>query len=651
MKRTITYENYFDKVYGCMIGKCVSGTAGAPYEGMKQRLNLHFTAEDADTTLPNDDLDLQVLWLDVLENKGISVTSDSLADSFLANCPYSPGEYAVFKRNYRRHIHPPFSGKYNNPYYLEGMGCPIRSEIWGCIAPGTPELAVKLAGMDGVLDHGSNSVWAECFLAALESEAFFDNNIERLIRKSLSYIPKELRIYALVSDVLAWHEEKEDYDDIYRKILRYYGHPDCTNMFQNIGITLLALLKGEGDLLKTTELAVNGGYDTDCTGATVGAVMGLILGAGELGKRYDFSDQTYSLGVSAKRRSSKISDLAEDICRVGVHYTTRGQNNIKIENCPLIPLAPKEEKDSGISIDVHYEGNPVIGPKCDGRVSLLLRNDTCSIKKGTLTIQSDTLVSSIASEALSLEPKKTLELPVDFHLSEGSGIIEDSNIVDIDFWGEETLHYSIGFAGAVPWMLYGPFWENNLDIQTLIPGQSYMEQFTGATEEERLDHIRDYHLNAFVDIKKNYMNLGSLSKGELPPGGEAVYTYEDLITMGNLVDYQGPCCVYMVRSFYLQEERTYRLNIGYSDAFCLWLNGEKLAEREDVTWWTGENCHLNQVRVKKGINHMAVRLCRRSMESQFSCSFLENDTAKLGLISFPEYVVGIANVEPSFFSG
>jgi hypothetical protein len=147
------------------------------------------------------------------------------------------------------------------------------------------------------------------------------------------------------------------------------------------------------------------------------------------------------------------------------------------------------------------------------------------------------------------------------------------------------------------------------------------------------------------------MNLGSLSKGELPPGGEAVYTYEDLITMGNLVDYQGPCCVYMVRSFYLQEERTYRLNIGYSDAFCLWLNGEKLAEREDVTWWTGENCHLNQVRVKKGINHMAVRLCRRSMESQFSCSFLENDTAKLGLISFPEYVVGIANVEPSFFSG
>ena len=46
---SITYEEYFDKVYGCMIGKCVAGTAGAPYEGMKQRLNLSFSAEEADT--------------------------------------------------------------------------------------------------------------------------------------------------------------------------------------------------------------------------------------------------------------------------------------------------------------------------------------------------------------------------------------------------------------------------------------------------------------------------------------------------------------------------------------------------------------------------------------------------------------------------
>lgn len=107
--RKIAYKDYFDKVYGCMIGKCVSGTAGAPYEGMKQHLNLHFTAEEADTTLPNDDLDLQVLWLEVLEKKGICVTSDDLAEIFLERCPYCPGEYAVFKKNYRRHIHPPRS--------------------------------------------------------------------------------------------------------------------------------------------------------------------------------------------------------------------------------------------------------------------------------------------------------------------------------------------------------------------------------------------------------------------------------------------------------------------------------------------------------------------------------------------------------------
>lgn len=48
--------------------------------------------------LPNDDLDLQVLWLEVLEKKGANFTSEDLADIFAEKCPYSPGEYAIFKK-------------------------------------------------------------------------------------------------------------------------------------------------------------------------------------------------------------------------------------------------------------------------------------------------------------------------------------------------------------------------------------------------------------------------------------------------------------------------------------------------------------------------------------------------------------------------
>src|SRR5512133_163374 len=119
--RHIEYKDYLDKVYGCWIGKGVAGTIGAPYEGAKELMDLEYDPSIIENMLPNDDLDLQVLWLAVLEEKGVRFTSDDLADAFLNRCKYGPGEYAYFKKNYARGIHPPVSGSFNNRYYCEGM--------------------------------------------------------------------------------------------------------------------------------------------------------------------------------------------------------------------------------------------------------------------------------------------------------------------------------------------------------------------------------------------------------------------------------------------------------------------------------------------------------------------------------------------------
>ena len=170
--KQLTYSVYLDKVYGAWLGKGVGGTLGGPYEGRKQLFDYKFDSRAVQVMLPNDDLDLQVLWLDVLERVGIDFTSEDLADNFLTRCPYSPGEYAYFKKNYARGIRPPVSGAFNNRYYINGMGCPIRSEIWACVAPGNPQLAAALAAKDGVLDHAGDSVYAEQYLAAMEASAF-----------------------------------------------------------------------------------------------------------------------------------------------------------------------------------------------------------------------------------------------------------------------------------------------------------------------------------------------------------------------------------------------------------------------------------------------------------------------------------------------
>ena len=79
-------------------------------EGMKQLLNFTYSSVFLEEMLPNDDLDLQVLWLEVLEKYGADFTSEQLAEAFSTKCPYAPGEYAYFKKNFYKGIRPPLSG-------------------------------------------------------------------------------------------------------------------------------------------------------------------------------------------------------------------------------------------------------------------------------------------------------------------------------------------------------------------------------------------------------------------------------------------------------------------------------------------------------------------------------------------------------------
>lgn len=76
--RSIEYSRFLDKVHGCWYGKCLGGAAGAPVEGLKKLLDVNDFEEIFNPDLPNDDLDMQLLWLDVLEEKARSLPHATL---------------------------------------------------------------------------------------------------------------------------------------------------------------------------------------------------------------------------------------------------------------------------------------------------------------------------------------------------------------------------------------------------------------------------------------------------------------------------------------------------------------------------------------------------------------------------------------------
>lgn len=280
-KIILNEKYYWEKAYGGWLGKNIGGTLGEPVEGRMEVLDLSFYPKLGEGPLPNDDLDLQLVWLHAVEQYGAGLTAKDLGQEWLEHVFFPYDEYGYALTNLRRGINPPVSGWFGNPF-TNCMGSPIRSEIWAMLAPGAPAIAARYAWQDAIVDHGcGEGVYGEMFFAAIESAAFIHSDVNLLLDIGLSMIPDDCRVAKAVRDLRKWHRQGEDWLEARELILKHHGHPNFTDAPQNIAFTILGWLYGEnfGDAILK---AVNCGYDTDCTGATLGAILGIIGGKDSL---------------------------------------------------------------------------------------------------------------------------------------------------------------------------------------------------------------------------------------------------------------------------------------------------------------------------------------------------------------------------------
>jgi len=276
----MSLEIFRDQIMGCWLGKGLGGTLGMPFEGCVGPLDVSL-GEMADQMLPNDDLDLQLLWIRVLEQRGLSTRAVDLARAAAEHYACYPDEYGVARWNTQRGLVPPLTGSYNN-WFGDGMGAAIRSEIWACLAPGRPDLAAALAREDALVDHYGNGVWGEMFLAALESDLFTSRNIQSSIRRGFDVVPSESRLSQALRKVIQWHSEGTSWDQTRQNTVREFGSHNFTDVTMNLGFIVIGLLFGEGDFERSLKLSINCGMDTDCTGATCGSILGILHGASGL---------------------------------------------------------------------------------------------------------------------------------------------------------------------------------------------------------------------------------------------------------------------------------------------------------------------------------------------------------------------------------
>jgi ADP-ribosylglycohydrolase len=280
LSNIINLAEYKDKVLGCWAGKNIGGTLGAPFEMKQEMQNVSFYTQNLNgQPTPNDDLDLQLVWLYAAEKHGVYNLNERLLAEYWMQSIIGPwNEYAVCRANISNGLYPPLSGSCNNGKWHSSNGAWIRSEIWACIFPGEPDVAAHFAYMDACVDHCGDGIFAEMFTAALESAAFVVSDCRRLIDIGLSKIPAGSRIARSVRLACELYDKKSSFKDARNAIVKDSKDLGWFQAPANVGFMVLGLLYGEGDFGKSICFAVNCGDDTDCTAATAGAILGIMSG-------------------------------------------------------------------------------------------------------------------------------------------------------------------------------------------------------------------------------------------------------------------------------------------------------------------------------------------------------------------------------------
>jgi ADP-ribosylglycohydrolase len=283
---TLGRKEYRDRVFACWMGKNIGGTLGAPMEGRRYAHALEFFDPVPKQAAANDDLDLQLVWLQMLEEQGTDPPLPAFAQYWERYARAYPwNEYGFFMRNYTRGLRPPVAGCFEN-YFVDEMGSPIRSEIWACLHPADPQAAARMAWKDSALDHaGGEGMWGEMFWAAVESAAFVESDPLTLIRLGLNMIPLSSHVARSMREAVWCWEKKMRWGDARERIATRFGHVQPCNAVPNHGFTILGWLYGKdfGDRLCK---AVNCGFDTDCTGATLGSLLGILGGSAGIPQRW-----------------------------------------------------------------------------------------------------------------------------------------------------------------------------------------------------------------------------------------------------------------------------------------------------------------------------------------------------------------------------
>lgn len=297
---TLSKDALMDKIMGGWAGQTIGVVYGAPTEfkfcgtlipeqipiGWGEGYVKHWWDRKPGLF---DDVYNDLTFAEAFQELGLNATSEDLALRF-AYAPYHLAHANQAGRyNVRQGIMPPESGHWLNNPHADDLDFQIEADFVGLMAPGLVPQALEIASRVGHIMNSGDGFYGGAFVAGLYSAAFVDNSPERILDKALEGIPRESSFWQCINDVREWHKKyPADWKQTWFELLKKWGLdtgcPKGVSLSFDIDAKLnsayvaMGLLYGGGDFGRSLEIATRCGQDSDCNPATVGGVLGVVLG-------------------------------------------------------------------------------------------------------------------------------------------------------------------------------------------------------------------------------------------------------------------------------------------------------------------------------------------------------------------------------------
>jgi len=338
------YGAWLGRVCGCLLGKPVEGWLHSRMSGYLKDTNRLPLSDYFSINVPDkikdkykitsdrpfietvkcmpedDDTNYTVIGLNILKRYGAEFTPLDVANFWMESLPilHTATAERLAYRNFCLLIEPPQSASFRNPY-REWIGAQIRADCFGYATPGKPERSAEFAWRDACISHIKNGIYGEMFVAGMISTAFASDDILTIIKSGLAQIPARSRLYENINLVMDWHSKGISYDEALERIHRRYNENfsyDLVHTISNAMIVVIGLLWGNLDYERSICNAVQACFDTDCNGATVGSIIGAVLGAKNLPKKWTKPvHDTLQTGI-AGYNMVRISELARETLKI-----------------------------------------------------------------------------------------------------------------------------------------------------------------------------------------------------------------------------------------------------------------------------------------------------------------------------------------------